>query len=142
MSEEPLSDAALEEMFTRLETEIGRSPHCCCTKGDHGHPSGQCPTRAALVVKLHMCGNCRRARLARPDLIDEEGNGTQVICRYCYDVMKLYVRSTIRLTQTALEAIALQTGTPVRTPMCECGIELVDPDRIAWIVEELPDADS
>jgi hypothetical protein len=142
MSEGPLSDAAMDEMFHRLEEQIGRNPHCLCTKGDHGHPAGKCPTRASVVIKLHMAGNCRRARLGRPDLVDEDGNGMQVICARCWEFTQLYVRTMIRLSWISLDAIAVKSGTPIQTPTCECGMELVDPDRITWKVEDLPDEDS
>jgi hypothetical protein len=112
--------SVLEEQFA---THV-----CLCAKHDHGHPSGDCRNPAAVVVSLHMVMNCKRARLARPDLIDEDGNGRQILCTGCWEAMQGWVRAGIALTATMTELLGTLPA------VCDCGRDVSDYAQLVHVV--------
>ena len=135
----------MDAMFVQLEGQF-TTRHCLCPRHHHhGHAATECPHPAAVVVKLHMSHNCIAARKHRPDLIDENGDGVQILCADCYQHLREWVVHNIAQTEVIIDGLIASGEAPELSPedvrhfytTCECGRNTADINQTVRVIEEI-----
>jgi hypothetical protein len=128
----------IDKLFVSITEQVHGPRSCLCPSTTHAeiHPANQpCPHPAVVTVRLHMVANCKIAHQMRPDLIDPEGFGTQVMCQKCSNEMRDYVSRAIMATIEYIAQRSALLGQPPPRPVCECGLDITEVDNIVRIAE-------